>query len=105
MDSMTKDYFQESRKVGRELMLIDGQWVGRTDGQFIPVENPSRRGAIVGEVPRAKGEDVDRAVKSAAKSFEKWRRVTPRDRGRLMFKIGEVIGSNWTSTKNDSFFH
>ena len=30
--------------VGRRLMLIDGQWVESIEGQFISVENPSRRG-------------------------------------------------------------
>lgn len=82
---------QGSLKVGRDLMLIDGQWVRSAEGQFIPVENPSRRGTIVGEVPRGKAEDVDRAVKSAGKAFEKWRRVSPRDRGKLMLKVGEVM--------------
>ena len=61
-DSMAGSDSQESLKVGQGLMLIGGQWVGSSEGQFIPVENPSRRGNIVGEVPRAKEEDVDRAV-------------------------------------------
>jgi betaine-aldehyde dehydrogenase len=77
--------------VGRRLMLIDGQWVESSDGEFIPVENPGRKGSIVGEVPRAKAADVDRAVQAAARAFEEWRRVSPRERGRLMIKIGEAI--------------
>jgi betaine-aldehyde dehydrogenase len=72
-------------------MLVDGDWVGSTDGQFIPVENPSRRGTLAGEVPRAKAEDVDRAVKAASKAFEKWKRVSPRDRGKLMLKIADAL--------------
>ena len=77
--------------VGRRLMLIDGQWVESSDGEFIPVENPGRKGSIVGEVPSAKAADVDRAVRAAARAFEEWRRVSPRERGRLMIKIGEAI--------------
>jgi len=77
--------------VGRKLMLIDGQWVESSDGEFIPVENPSRRGSIIGEVPRAKAMDVNRAVLSAAKAFEDWKRVSPRERGRLMIRISEAI--------------
>jgi len=72
-------------------MLVDGQWVGSADGQFIMVENPSRRGTIVGEVPRAKAEDVDRTVKAAFKAFEKWKRVSPRDRGKFMLKIADAL--------------
>jgi len=82
---------QQIQDVGRRLMLVDGEWVGSTDGQFIPVENPSRRGTIVGEVPRGKAGDVDRAVKAASKAFEKWKRVSPRDRGKLMLKIADAF--------------
>ena len=77
--------------VGRKLMLIDGQWVESSDGEFILVENPSRKGSIVGEIPRGRAVDVDRAVRAAAKAFEEWRRVSPRERGKLMMKIGGAI--------------
>jgi acyl-CoA reductase-like NAD-dependent aldehyde dehydrogenase len=77
--------------VGRRLMLIDGQWVESSDGEFIPVENPGRKGSIVGEVPSAKAADVDRAVRAAARTFEDWKRVSARERGKLMNKIGEAI--------------
>ncbi len=77
--------------VGRKLMLIDGQWVESIEGQFISVENPSRRGTVAGEVPRGRAADVDRAVLSAAKTFEEWKRVNVRERGKLMIKIGEAI--------------
>jgi len=77
--------------VGRKLMLIDGQWVESIEGQFISVENPSRRGTVAGEVPRGRAADVDRAVLSAARAFEEWRRVSARERGKLMIKIGEAI--------------
>jgi betaine-aldehyde dehydrogenase len=79
--------------VGRQLMLVDGQWVESLSGQSIPVENPGRKGTIVGEVPRGKTEDVERAVEAAAKTFEKWKRIAPRDRGKLMIRIGEAIES------------
>jgi len=85
------NHSQQIQEVGRKLMLVDGQWVGSADGQFIMVENPSRRGTIVGEVPRAKAEDVDRTVKAAFKAFEKWKRVSPRDRGKFMLKIADAL--------------
>ena len=77
--------------VGRQLMLINGQWVESSGGEFIPVENPGRKGSIVGEVPRGRAADVDRAVLSAARAFEEWRRVSARERGKLMIKIGEAL--------------
>jgi len=78
-------------EVGRRLMLIGGQWVEGSDGEFIPVENPGRKGTIAGEIPRAKAADVDRAVLSAFRAFEAWRKVSPRDRGKLMISIGEAV--------------
>jgi len=77
--------------VGRRLMLINGQWVESSDGEFIPVENPGRKGLIVGEIPLGKAEDVDRAVRAAARAFEEWRRVSPRERGKLMIRMSEAL--------------
>ncbi|OGP74774.1 MAG: aldehyde dehydrogenase [Deltaproteobacteria bacterium RBG_16_49_23] len=77
--------------VGRQRMLINGEWVESLNGQSLPIENPGRKGTIVGEAPRGRAEDVDRAVQAAANAFEKWKCVNPRDRGKLMIKIGEAI--------------
>jgi len=87
VDSTAGNYSRESLKVVRELMLIDGQWVHSAEGQFIPVENPSRRGTFVGEVPRGRAEDVDHAVKAAGKAFETWRKVS--------HGTGQVDAQNW----------
>lgn len=78
-------------QVGRKLMLIDGQWTESMTGEFIQVENPSRKGSIAGEVPRARSADVERAVLAAEKAFKTWKRVSARERGRLMTKISEAI--------------
>jgi len=78
-------------EVGRRLMLINGQWVEGRSGEFLAVENPARKGSIVGEVPRGKEMDVDDAVSSAAKAFESWRQIRPRERGKFMIQIGEAI--------------
>jgi betaine-aldehyde dehydrogenase len=75
----------------RQFMLIDGQWVESSNGEFIPVENPSRKGSIAGEVPRAKATDVDLAVRAASRALEEWKQVSPRERGKLIVKIGEAI--------------
>src|SRR4030042_2862839 len=80
-----------NQSMDREMMLIDGEWVAGLEGRFIEVENPSRKGLIIGEGPRATAEDVDQAVRAAAKAFEKWKRVPPRDRGKLMLKIADSL--------------
>ena len=75
----------------KEKMLIDGAWADSTSGGFLPVENPARRGSVIAEVPRGAAEDVDRAVKAAAKAFKAWKTLPPRDRGKLMLKIADVL--------------
>ncbi len=71
-------------------MIIDGKAVDAQDGRLIDVENPATR-QVIAQVPRGGEADVDRAVKSAAKAFESWREVPPRDRGRLLMKIADVV--------------
>ena len=75
--------------MNRELMIIDGERTASAGGKFIPVETPANRGTIIAEVPRATEVDVDRAVKAAAKAFVDWKRMAPRDRGKLMLKIAD----------------
>ena len=81
-----------SGTVNRELMLIDGQWTAAADGRFLPVENPARRDSVIGEVPRGGAEDIDRAVKAAAKAFPAWKKIPARERGKLLMKIAGRCG-------------
>src|ERR671933_352331 len=85
------DRARVGQAVERRLMLVDGEWVGSVDGQFFRVENPARRGDVIAEVPRAGAEDVDRAVQAAARAFEAWRLVAPRDRGKRLLRVAEAL--------------
>src|SRR3954469_11510755 len=77
----------------RKLMLIEGKWEASADGRFIKVENPANRTPIA-EVPRGDAADVDRAVRAAAKAFEQWKKVSPRERGRLLMRIADAMEAN-----------
>src|SRR5262252_1210672 len=77
--------------VRREPMLVDGEWRESVGGAFLPVEMPSQRGCVVAEVPRASSADVDIAVSAAARAFQFWRLVAPRERGKLMLQIADGI--------------
>ena len=74
----------------RALMLINGKPVESSDGRFIDIENPATR-RVIAQVPRGTDADVDTAVRAAAKAFEQWRRVTPKDRGRLLLRIADLV--------------
>ncbi|MBV8406334.1 MAG: aldehyde dehydrogenase family protein [Alphaproteobacteria bacterium] len=71
-------------------MLIDGQSVDSASGARITVENPAKLQPIA-EVPRGNAADVDRAVAAATKAYGEWRRMPPRERGKLLLKIAEAL--------------
>ena len=83
------DTIERSALLNRK-MLIDGEWVDSVSGQTITVENPAKRQPIA-IVPRGNAEDVDRAVQAAYRAFPAWSRTVPRDRGKLLLKIAEVM--------------
>ncbi|HEY0235085.1 MAG TPA: aldehyde dehydrogenase family protein [Afipia sp.] len=71
-------------------MLIGGKWLAATSGETITVENPARRLSI-GEVPRGRADDVDKAVRAAEAAFPAWSAVPARDRGRLVSQVAEAL--------------
>jgi acyl-CoA reductase-like NAD-dependent aldehyde dehydrogenase len=71
-------------------MLIDGAWVDSMSGELLSVENPAKRCPIA-EVPRGDTADVNGAVEAAARAFPAWSKVAPRDRGRMLLRIAEVL--------------
>jgi betaine-aldehyde dehydrogenase len=82
---------QRQADVRRELMLVDGEWRESAAGDFLVVGSPARRGAAIAQVPRAAAVDVDMAVSAAARAFEFWKLVAPRERGKLMLQIAAEI--------------
>jgi phenylacetaldehyde dehydrogenase len=72
--------------------LINGQWVGAASGKMFDVLNPAD-GAVITRVAEGEKEDINRAVAAARKAFEApaWRRMTPRDRGKLLWRVGDAI--------------
>ncbi len=90
MKTVTRQESTQVAGVPRTPMLIDGAWVESIKDEFFPIESPADR-RVIGEVPRAREEDVDRAVRSAARAFEKWKGVAPRERGKRLLKIAEAV--------------
>jgi len=80
----------QAHAVSPKGMLIGGNWVDAKSGARIAVENPAKRVAIA-EVPRAAAADVDAAVEAAARAFPTWSKVAPRERGRLLLRIADVL--------------
>ena len=74
-------------------LLINGQWVAPASGKYYDDPNPST-GETIAHVAEGSAEDVDRAVKAARAAFEKWSAMHPADRGRLLYKLGELVREN-----------
>ena len=77
-------------------LLIDGQWVDAASGRTFETLNPATE-EVLAEVAHGEAEDVDRAVRAARKAFDydsAWRRMNASDRGRLIWRISELIMEN-----------
>ena len=73
-------------------MLINGKWVEAASGKIFPSYNPAT-GEVLARVAEGDREDIDRAVKSARAAFEggPWRKMTPSERGRAIWKLGDLV--------------
>ena len=72
---------------------INGQWVDSVSGKVFENRNPSNIEEILGYFPRSNKEDVDKAVSAAKAAFENWRNTPPPERGKIMFKAGQIMAS------------
>src|ERR687895_1981287 len=74
-------------------LFIDGKWVDAESGKTFTTPNPAT-GDILAEVAEADKADVDKAVAAARRAFEgKWSKMSARDRGRLLYKLSQLIES------------
>jgi phenylacetaldehyde dehydrogenase len=73
-------------------MLINNQWVDAVSGTTFPVYNPAT-GEEIARVAQGDAKDADLAVKAARKAFElgKWRKLTPSERGRMIWKLADLV--------------
>ncbi|HKK28061.1 MAG TPA: aldehyde dehydrogenase family protein [Gemmatimonadota bacterium] len=70
--------------------FIDGEWTESEGGTF-ENRNPARADEVIGLFPRSTADDVERAVASARRGFERWRRVPAPERGLVMQKAGDLM--------------
>ena len=77
-------------------LLIDGDWVEAASGQTFTTLNPATEEPLA-EVAHGQAEDIERAVRAARRAFaddSPWRRMNASDRGRLIWRISELIEEN-----------
>jgi phenylacetaldehyde dehydrogenase len=76
----------------RRQLFIDGDWVDAASGKTFETPNPAT-GETLATVAEGGAEDIDRAVRAARRAFEDgpWGRLTPSERGRVIWRIGDLI--------------
>src|ERR1700726_585101 len=90
IDPRVADYIEKPRK-----MLINGKWVNAASGKTFPSYNPAT-GEVLAQLAEGDREDINQAVKAARKAFEQgpWRRMTASERGRLVWKLADLLDKN-----------
>jgi alpha-ketoglutaric semialdehyde dehydrogenase len=73
--------------------FIAGEWVEPTGGEYFDNRNPADRNDLVGRFPLSTAGDVDKAVASAARGFEVWRRTPAPVRGDVLRRIGDLMAA------------
>ena len=78
----------------RYQLFIDGKWVDAESGKTFETPNPAT-GATLAEVAEGDKADIDKAVAAARRAYEgKWSKMSARDRGRLLYKLSQLIEAN-----------
>jgi phenylacetaldehyde dehydrogenase len=72
--------------------LINGKWVSAASGKTFDVFNPADA-SVLARAAAGDKEDIQRAVAAARRAFESgpWRRMTPSERGKLVWRVGDLI--------------
>jgi phenylacetaldehyde dehydrogenase len=73
-------------------LFINGQWTDAASGKTFETPNPAT-GETLARVAEGDAEDIDRAVRAARTAFDEgpWGRITPSERGRIVWRIGDLI--------------
>src|SRR3984885_14717794 len=73
-------------------MLINGKWVDAASGKTFPSYNPATS-EVLANIAEGDKEDINRAVAAARAAFETgpWRKLTPSERGRMIWRLAELI--------------
>jgi succinate-semialdehyde dehydrogenase/glutarate-semialdehyde dehydrogenase len=81
---------EEERRMYEDLCLyIDGEFVKGGGRREQDVHDPAT-GQVIGKLPHATREDLDRALAAAQRAFETWRTVSPMEKSAILRKVGEM---------------
>lgn len=73
--------------------FIAGQWVVPSTGEYFENVNPADRTDVIGRFPLSGADDVQRAVESAQRGFELWRKTPAPLRGDVLRRVGDLLAA------------
>jgi phenylacetaldehyde dehydrogenase len=87
LDQNVSSFVSKTQKI-----LINGKWVEAASGKTFSTYNPAT-GDVLSKIAEGDREDINRAVKAARAAFETgpWSKMTPSERGKLIWRIGDLI--------------
>src|ERR1700722_9715338 len=90
--TVTVDQTVEQFTASPRQLFINGQWIDAASGKTFETPNPAT-GDTLAKIAEGDAEDIDRAVRAARKAFDAgpWGRITPSERGRIIWRIGDLI--------------
>jgi phenylacetaldehyde dehydrogenase len=90
--TVTVDQTVEQFTAAPRQLFINGQWVDAASGKTFETPNPAT-GDTLAKIAEGDAEDIDRAVRAARAAFDDgpWGRITPSERGRIIWRIGDLI--------------
>jgi aldehyde dehydrogenase (NAD+) len=72
-------------------LYINGEFTSPAEGRSFKTVSPATE-EVLAEVAEASADDVDRAVRSARRAYDKvWSRMAGRDRAKYLFRIARII--------------
>ncbi len=73
--------------------FIAGRWSAPDGGEYFENRNPADPADVIGEFPLSGRAEVARAVESARRGFEAWRRWPAPARGDVLKRVGDIMTS------------
>ncbi|MBI1389750.1 MAG: aldehyde dehydrogenase family protein [bacterium] len=72
--------------------LIDGRWIDAASSKTFAVHDPAT-GDVIAHAAAGDAPDIAAAVAAARKAFDEgpWRRMTPSERGKIVWKIADLL--------------
>ncbi|MDB6022989.1 MAG: Aldehyde Dehydrogenase [Pedosphaera sp.] len=75
----------------RHELFINGKFVAPASGKYFDSINPATEEKLT-EIASANAQDVDAAVKSARRAYDKvWSKISGRERGKYLYRIARII--------------